>query len=818
MACRIGVVGNDQASGIAASLRALLPGSDVVAVRADAALTGTARQAAFVALQQCDHVIAQPLGDACEPLSATVLRAAIPATHLLPAVEFAGFHPDVVTVWTNGKKLKGPTGVLHSRIAVLGYLAGFSIGETVALYNRLVFAKLGYLRAFAAETARLGAVFSGAGIDLAPLQAAWSAPGCFMHAPDRPKIRVVLDLARLACGMMGAGFDRAGADSADVSAAQLPDDLADGAMQPVFPDIAVAAGVAPEGQFRAPSVPGRAPRALSMRAYVEGSFRSFADSDAGALRAADGVEAGVAALGLRMRGRPRHTRALGRGMALLTWHGTVLRQSVAGSGLRHLPLTVSLHDRAPLTLDFPSATQLHGFSAPLLGGVRVAPGRTADVVALWRQNRVLCAELHHEGADFTREAVGDWEGMLPVRLADLAVLATLVAHDWRVEATGETVPRAAVWLAPGYLLRFGRWQIDLRHDLPAFEAAAADASRRVRLVFGDETMVAVCLTSGAPTSAQSVTTAFTLPLGQRQVVTGGQTLLCLPMVGCAGDRQWLYDAYDGPKPVPAGRFQHAAVLCRMPDATLRFDDEGAVHPAPDDEMARRIGAPISGQVVLAAPPGIRLRAGWVDATLRLFVLWPYLPPNAAVLLPPLGLPAGVAVLWQELDMARPSVVAPAELCVAADLMWLGQANTAELPAEVLVPFRDRVQRLVDGAGGTRRIFAYGLAGATASATLAAMQARGFELVDLGALTPLGQMAAFAKAAWVVAATGPDLAGLAFCAAGTRVIELADAARFVPSAWLVAGKIGLNPAVLPCQNSVDWTRFDALTMMLSNREV
>jgi hypothetical protein len=328
-------------------------------------------------------------------------------------------------------------------------------------------------------------------------------------------------------------------------------------------------------------------------------------------------------------------------------------------------------------------------------------------------------------------------------------------------------------------------------------------------------MVAVAAAAPPPPPVQSVTTAFTLPLGQRQVVTGGQTLLCLPMVGCGRDRQWLYDAYDGPQPMPAGRFQHAAVLCRMPDVTLRFDDEGAVHPAPDTEMARRVGMPVPGQAVLAAPPGVRLRAGWVDATLRLFVLWPYLPPGAAVLLPPVGLPAGVAALWQELDMARPSILAEAELCVAADLMWLGQENTAQLPAEVLVPFRDRVQ-LLAGGGGTRRMFVHGLGDATPSATLVGMQERGFEAVDLGNLSPLGQMAAFARAAWVVGATGADLAGLAFCAAGTRVIELADAARFLPSAWLVAGKIGLNSALLRWRG--DWERFDDLAIMLGNRDV
>jgi hypothetical protein len=98
-----------------------------------------------------------------------------------------------------------------------------------------------------------------------------------------------------------------------------------------------------------------------------------------------------------------------------------------------------------------------------------------------------------------------------------------------------------------------------------------------------------------------------------------------------------------------------------------------------------------------------------------------------------------------------------------------------------------------------------------------MQEGGIELVNLAALSPLAQLSVFAEASWVIGATGADLAGLAFCAKGTRVMELAEAERFLPDAWMVAGKIGLNPAVLPCRGDVDLERFEALGNMLANRD-
>ena len=80
---------------------------------------------------------------------------------------------------------------------------------------------------------------------------------------------------------------------------------------------------------------------------------------------------------------------------------------------------------------------------------------------------------------------------------------------------------------------------------------------------------------------------------------------------------------------------------------------------------------------------------------------------------------------------------------------------------------------------------------------------------------MAQLAAFAAADWVVGASGPDLAGLVFCATGTRVIELAPQEGFVPFAWMLAGKLRLLHAVLPGGTP---ERFAALAAMLENFNV
>lgn len=99
-----------------------------------------------------------------------------------------------------------------------------------------------------------------------------------------------------------------------------------------------------------------------------------------------------------------------------------------------------------------------------------------------------------------------------------------------------------------------------------------------------------------------------------------------------------------------------------------------------------------------------------------------------------------------------------------------------------------------------------------------LQARGFETVMIEDLAPADYIALFASAEFIVAPHGPALAGLLFCQAGTRVLELSPDAEFHPAYWQLSEKLGLRHAVLPCPYgeeglALDMTRLRALFRML-----
>jgi len=168
------------------------------------------------------------------PLHTDRLRASVRRLHLVPSVIFPGFHPDEIEV-------------RH--------------GDGVALLQ------------------------------------SWLAQGCFMYSPLHPMPRVLLDVARIACDMIGAG------QADGVTEAQVPDHLATYPRQPVYPEIAEAAGVAPiEGFWTAEErVAQRPARRLSLEEFIAGSFEAFANVAGAHLMTTPGVAAGLAALRLTPR-------------------------------------------------------------------------------------------------------------------------------------------------------------------------------------------------------------------------------------------------------------------------------------------------------------------------------------------------------------------------------------------------------------------------------------------------------------------------------------------------------------------------------------
>jgi hypothetical protein len=776
---KIGVRLAGQGKGLAACLRALLPDTEVVVFPAPQGLTPAEQAAQATALAACDHILADHAGAAQDTLAA--LAQSGKPLHRLPLFHFGGFHPDVTSVTVQGRALPSPTGLYHSRIAVIGFLARLPLPETETLFNPLIFSRLGYLGAYALACRMLAERWGQDGVDAAPLLENWRKTGCFAHTPNHPKIGVLLDLAHIACARMGLT-----PTGTAIDVTRLPDALGRGALHPVFPAIAAAIGVAPEGCF-SPGLDDFDDRVvLSLPEVLHGCFARYERVSQSDLLAVPGVVDGMAALGLSVaapapartipgRGAQR-ARLAGAGLRLMTYHGTLLRQGALPGQLLHRSLTAPGQDLPFVTVECGAKPVMQETGA--LGGALVREGYSPPLVTVSRGPDFLCAERDNERAAFSRQQASTWERFLPLSEAEVTVLQRIVASDWFLGATGERIPRAMIRPADQYSLQFGRWRIDLTKEFPRLAGDGEEARLTLRLDG------AVCeLMPMAELAEPPPAPAELLIAGRQLVLAGAEAWLPPPVTAGDAGRAWLYEAardpamLDGrPKPCAAAlRRAHDKALGegtpqgRIPGVTVRFLEAGD-------------------------GPG-----GFAIAALRLHVLSAAAPAEATYLLaadtPDAFVPGFAALGFGGLRFVR----LPVAPVVAADLIWLDQPDVAGLPAEALAGLRARTGMRPPGA---RKLFwAKGIAAPAAEA----LKAAGFEAVPAG-LPPLALIGLLLQAGWLAGASG-QLTVL-FSPPGVRVVELCGREGFDGTDWMVSAKLGLMHGVLPCRAVPDGLAPDA----------
>ncbi len=172
---KIGILFSCQQQIFGDALRCLLPEAEMKHFELNTLGDPALREAVGAIMRSCDHVISCGAGPEFGVLSDDALRAAVPRFDVFPSFSFAGFHPDTVYVQGAAGSLVGITHHYHSRIAIGAWLAGRGLEETAALYNALVFGRLGYFDCFAHERAMASNLFGHFGIDLAPLIDRWRA-------------------------------------------------------------------------------------------------------------------------------------------------------------------------------------------------------------------------------------------------------------------------------------------------------------------------------------------------------------------------------------------------------------------------------------------------------------------------------------------------------------------------------------------------------------------------------------------------------------------------------------------------------------------
>lgn len=181
----------------------------------------------------------------------------------VPTISFNAYHPDICYLLDSGSSLKGPLGDYHSLIAYGAFKCGLSEASTRDLYHEAIYERLGYFDRWDHARSTLLQNFASHGFDIAAKFVDWSRGGPFMYSFNHPRVRCVRDVAE-------AILARAGLEPAYRDA--LPhDNLANGPIFPVFPEIAARLGVEGSHLFKL----GGKYQFIRLDEFISESFRIY---------------------------------------------------------------------------------------------------------------------------------------------------------------------------------------------------------------------------------------------------------------------------------------------------------------------------------------------------------------------------------------------------------------------------------------------------------------------------------------------------------------------------------------------------------------
>jgi tetratricopeptide (TPR) repeat protein len=264
---RVLVVGNCQAYGLGARLRASCPSAEIRTVGFAEAESVEDADALAGQWDRLDYVITQftDLPEYGELRSSRLERRAGRLIYF-PRIHFRGFQPDLLRA---GARPLGPFPVkgFHSAIVMAAYGLNIPERQVPDLFNAYVFGVLGYFDEYAKAELYHLADARRWGIELEPLLADWRKHGAFVHVPNHPVLRVFQSFADMLAGELGLET---------APEAETPsDDLEGFGVWPVYPEIGARLGVKGSLRFRL----GRGMAAMQLDELVARSYRAYAALD-----------------------------------------------------------------------------------------------------------------------------------------------------------------------------------------------------------------------------------------------------------------------------------------------------------------------------------------------------------------------------------------------------------------------------------------------------------------------------------------------------------------------------------------------------------
>lgn len=150
---------------------------------------------------------------------------------LIPHIRASAFHPDIVGLTLNGKRIESPMEVSHSRIVLFGYLQGLDSISVKSLFEKKMYNLLGYFDEWDKDIIWAKHQSSITGWDVESMYNRWRNSGCFVHTPNHPKLMVFSTIA----------LEFAKINKLDIKLAEVRDLMIDKAaahsIWPVYPHI-----------------------------------------------------------------------------------------------------------------------------------------------------------------------------------------------------------------------------------------------------------------------------------------------------------------------------------------------------------------------------------------------------------------------------------------------------------------------------------------------------------------------------------------------------------------------------------------------------
>ena len=259
------LVSNCQTYGLAHSLQMLA--SDVVVTPVDVGQYAQDLDRYNAAFADYDRVLA---GDSARNLPGADFSRAR-RLDKTPELAFSAYQPDMTYVVRGDAFVRGPLDVYHSALGFAAHRRGLSVEQALPLFRGEVYAACGHLDRWAPARDGLVAYCASMDLDVSSAVRRWGRERAFMYSSNHPRIHVLFDVARLILEREGR--------SAHVTDLSPHDNLANGGVYPVYPEVGEALGVPGAYLFKR----GDSYSLIDLRRFLEECWAAYDAHPPGAL-------------------------------------------------------------------------------------------------------------------------------------------------------------------------------------------------------------------------------------------------------------------------------------------------------------------------------------------------------------------------------------------------------------------------------------------------------------------------------------------------------------------------------------------------------